>query len=153
MKRLNSKLHLVTFASAFLLIALLVTPTEASLVADSTMPPSATSEPVDRGRDVAELRPVPAEVLQTTFEIATIITNTTPSALALAMNIPAVHFVTGSFNGSDLRGIGIGQSPLGFHFPAGNSFVILSTGWAQAAEWPNNQGNLSFAVSPHLRVD
>ncbi|BCX04605.1 MAG: hypothetical protein KatS3mg053_2543 [Candidatus Roseilinea sp.] len=147
MKRLDSKLHLVTFASAFLLVALLAAPTEASLVADSTTPPSATFEPEDRGRDVPELRPVPAEALQTTFGIATIITNTTPSALALAMDIPAVHFITGSFNGSDPRGIGIGQSPLGFHLPAsGNSFVILSTGWAQAAEWPNNQGNLSFAL-------
>jgi hypothetical protein len=64
------------------------------------------------------------------------------------MDIPGVNIVSASFNGSDALAFGIGITPLGYHFPtSGNNFAILSTGWAQAAEWPNSQSNLSFGLN------
>jgi hypothetical protein len=76
-----------------------------------------------------------------------IITGTTPQALAEALGIPASALVAASLNGSDVRGVGIGTTPIGNHFPTeGDTFVILSTGLAESAEWPNAEDDLSFEL-------
>jgi hypothetical protein len=73
-----------------------------------------------------------------------IITTTNPTDLAQAMGIRSSDIISASFNGSDLRGFGIAQSPLGNNFPTeGNTFAILSTGYASSAELPNNGDSLS----------
>ena len=77
----------------------------------------------------------------------TIITGATPQALAEAMGIQPAEIVAASLNGSDPRAAGIGMNPLGTHFPtAGETFVILSTGLAESAEWPNAEEDLSYEL-------
>ena len=76
-----------------------------------------------------------------------IITGTTPAALAESMGIVASALISASLNGSDVRALGIGTTPIGRYFPSeGGTFAILSTGLAQSAEWPNSEEDLSFEL-------
>ena len=78
----------------------------------------------------------------------TIITDVTPQELAGAMGLPPGAIASGTFNGSDPLGFGIGDAPLGRYFPAsGDTFAILSTGLAIDADTPNLSGNLSGILS------
>lgn len=73
-----------------------------------------------------------------------VITNVTPLQMAEAIGIPSSLVLSGDFNGTDPRAIGIGNSPLGIYFPNnGNTFAILSTGFASDADSPNDSGSLT----------
>jgi hypothetical protein len=55
--------------------------------------------------------------------------------LAAAMDIPADDLVSADIGDTDSRGTGVEDTPLGDFFPtAGNSFAILSTGFAESAD-------------------
>jgi hypothetical protein len=78
----------------------------------------------------------------------TIITGVSPTQLAEAAGLPASLIASGTFNGSDPLGFGIGDAPLGRHFPtSGNTFAILSTGLATDADTPNLVGSLSWSLT------
>jgi len=64
--------------------------------------------------------------------------------LAEAMDIPAADLVSASIGASDPLGIGVEDTFLGAFFPVvGNSFAILSTGYAQSADDPDtNNGEI-----------
>ena len=47
----------------------------------------------------------------------TIITGVTPEQLGVAMGVPGAIIASGTFNGSDPFGFGIGDAPLGRYFP------------------------------------
>jgi hypothetical protein len=80
------------------------------------------------------------------ISVTGIITDT-PQAVAQAMGIRVSDIVSASLNGSDVRGVGIGTTPLGNYFPTeGNTYVILSTGLAESADDPNDSGSLSFQL-------
>ncbi|GMR10837.1 MAG: hypothetical protein BMS9Abin28_1661 [Anaerolineae bacterium] len=80
--------------------------------------------------------------------IAGVTTGPTAIQLAAAMEVQAGWIVSASFNGSDPQGAGIGDSPLGIHFPTkGGTFAILSTGNAQSADAPNSSSSTSAVLS------
>jgi hypothetical protein len=80
------------------------------------------------------------------FEINSVIPATAVS-LAESMGIRPTDIISASLNGSDSRGVGVGITPFSNHFPTeGSTFAILSTGLAESASWPNNEGNLSFIL-------
>jgi len=69
------------------------------------------------------------------------------SSLAAAIGIPPGDLVAASMMGSDPRGAGIGNAPLGMSFPTqGPTFAILSTGDAALADRDNLEGNLSTTL-------
>lgn len=64
--------------------------------------------------------------------------------LALAMDIPADSLISATIGTSDPNGVGIHTGTLGNHFPVkGETFAILSSGYASSAELPNSSGSLS----------
>ena len=124
------------------LAALVLSQTLASARTEQAAPNLPSSPAQDRDPRLGSLSSA-GRLLATT----TIITGSAPEALAEAMGIQALAIVAASLNGSDPRGAGIGTSSIGAHFPtAGETFVILSTGLAESAEWPNAEDNLSFVL-------
>ncbi len=85
----------------------------------------------------------PAKPLLSMLGPATIITPTAAQDLAFAMGVNPSDLISATLNGSDIRGVGIGTTPLSGFPTQGTTFAILSTGLAASAELPNNQGNLS----------
>jgi len=70
-----------------------------------------------------------------------------PEEAAAAIGISGDDLISASFEGSDSRGIGVVRSRLGDHFPTeGGEFLILSTGLAESAGEPNDEGDLSFEL-------
>ncbi len=68
----------------------------------------------------------------------------TAQDLAVAMGMKASDIQSVSLNGSDIRGTGIETGALGKFFPTeGNSFAILSSGYAESADDPNDTESLS----------
>jgi hypothetical protein len=67
--------------------------------------------------------------------------------MAEAMDIQVADILVASLNGSDPLGVGIAMNPIGRHFPtSGDTFVVLSTGLAESAEWPNVEDDLSYEL-------
>lgn len=76
------------------------------------------------------------------FSMEALIFSASAQQLALAMDVPLQTLVSASLGQSDTRGAGIGDSPLGFFFPRkGNTFTILSTGFATSADDPDTNNN------------
>jgi len=78
---------------------------------------------------------------------STIITPTAAQDLAFAMGVDAADLISATLNGSDIKGVGIGTTPLGEFPTQGTTFAILSTGLASSAELPNDEDNLSGYLS------
>lgn len=67
-------------------------------------------------------------------------------ALAEAMDINPADIMEVSLAKSDERGAGVGDTNLSYFPTMGNTFAILSTGRADSATLPNNEGDLSFIL-------
>jgi len=95
--------------------------------------------------------PRPATALHSPSNV---ITATSAADIAAAMGIQAGDLVSASLSGSDPRGAGIAANPVGKHFPTqGDTFVILSTGLVESAEWPNHEEDLSFELDGLFNVE
>lgn len=80
----------------------------------------------------------PASRMSRTYQAAT------AEEIALAMDVPADSIVSVSLGDSDPKGAGIYDEKLGKHLPTkGNTFAVLSTGYAESAATADNSGGLS----------
>ncbi len=78
---------------------------------------------------------------------AAIINPVTAQNLALAMGINATELIAAETTGSDPLALGIGDSPLTYFPTQGNSFALLSTGFAGSADTPNDSSSLSYTLN------
>lgn len=142
---MNSKRQIICLAVVALVATVALALGNSSALARLPESEQRAFSPTPTPTQASERKPFVPSLPQ--ISVTGIITATTPQALAEAMGIKASDIVSASLNGSDVRGAGIGTTPLGNHFPTeGSTFAILSTGLAGSADDPNDSGSLSFEL-------